>query len=90
MKRPTPSNHCQTLLFKYKKFKARLDKVIKNGRFARYTYRKRQMLMKRLERLRKQLAQLNNAWKAGMAAAATTAIMAMAPIEANAQNDLRR
>ena len=55
-----------TLYHKYLKFKTRFDKTVQNGRFARFTARKRQMLIKRLERLKRQLNALNLNWKKGL------------------------
>lgn len=78
-----------TVLFKYKKFKYRLDKAIRNGSFARYTYKKRQMLLKRLERLKRQLEQLSSKWKLAGAGAMAIGAMTISLPEAQAQQALK-
>ncbi|MCP4456409.1 MAG: hypothetical protein GY816_00025, partial [Cytophagales bacterium] len=79
------NHHYSSLLYKYKKFKLRLDRVMKNGSFARYTYRKRCMLLKRLDRLRRQLEQLSSKWKLAGTGAMALGAMAFAAPEAEAQ-----
>ncbi|WP_109831263.1 putative Ig domain-containing protein [Reichenbachiella versicolor] len=58
MKRPIHS-----IYSKYIKYKSRLDRAIQSGDFYRYTIRKRQMLLDRLNRLKRQLTAAGLAWK---------------------------
>ncbi len=83
------NHHYSNVLDKYRKFKLRLDRAMQNGSFARYTYRKRRMLLKRLDRIRRQLEQLSSKWKLAGAGAMALGAMALATPEAQAQDDLQ-
>ncbi|WP_109830830.1 putative Ig domain-containing protein [Reichenbachiella versicolor] len=74
-----------TLYSKYVKFKSRLDKAIKNGSFSQYTYRKRQMLLHRLERLKRQIEHAGLGWKLATVSAMSVATMMASSLEADAQ-----
>lgn len=73
-------------LYKYKKFRRRLDKSIASGQFYRYTRRKQNELIRRIERLRRRLATLSTQLKLGGAAAAIA--LMLNSNSAEAQNPL--
>ncbi|WP_109830041.1 putative Ig domain-containing protein [Reichenbachiella versicolor] len=74
-----------TIYYKYLKFKSRLDKAIQNGSFTNYTYKKRQMLLKRLDRLKRQLEQLDVSWKVAATGTMAAGMLLLNAPEANAQ-----
>jgi len=75
----------KALHFKYFKFKNRLDNAIKSGVFRRYTHRKRQMLLKRLERLQRQIEQLGTSKKLVLGSMLTVSALTFNKPEAYAQ-----
>ncbi|MEM8525155.1 MAG: T9SS type A sorting domain-containing protein [Bacteroidota bacterium] len=70
MQQSLPNRYAR-LVRRYVKLKARLEQQIQNGRFARFTRRKKHELVHRLERYRRQLVHL-----AGATAATTLGIFA--------------
>ncbi|WP_109830040.1 putative Ig domain-containing protein [Reichenbachiella versicolor] len=74
-----------SIYYKYLKFKSRLDKAIQNGSFTNYTYKKRQMLLKRLDRLKRQLEQLDVSWKVAATGTMAAGMLLLNSPEANAQ-----
>ncbi|WP_109830039.1 putative Ig domain-containing protein [Reichenbachiella versicolor] len=75
----------QEIYQKYLKFKSRLDKAIQNGSFTNYTYKKRQMLLKRLDRLKRQLDQLNVNLKTAATGTLAAGMMMLNTSDATAQ-----
>lgn len=71
----TPNGIYRSTLYKYRKFKRRLDKSIVTGKFYRYTRRKQNELIRRIERLRRRLAALSTELKLGGAAAAVALML---------------
>ncbi|MEO1053031.1 MAG: FG-GAP-like repeat-containing protein [Bacteroidota bacterium] len=81
MKTALPHLYNSTLA-KYRKFKRRLDKSLATGTFYRYSDKKRNLILSRLEKLKRRLANLQHQIK--IAAAAGTLIFALhaAPVKA--------
>ena len=52
---------------KYRKFRCRIQRNIKNGSFKKFSQRKQRQLLKRIERLKRRLEQLH--WQLKLAAA---------------------
>jgi len=72
----------RTTLYKYRKFRRRLDKSIASGQFYRYSRRKQIELIRRIEHLRKRLAALSTELKLGSAAAVIALMLSSSSVQA--------